>query len=635
MDKLEELRKRLFRKKESFPERQSNPTLSPALTAGPRTWGSGKDPALAEQIRHQQQKRILRYALFATITFGVIVLAVSAVVFVVLGERASVTKENIFLAVEAPKKITVGENVAFEVRFQNRNSIALESVDLIFEYPEGARPIIGESPRGPLRERITIGRVAPNEERREEFRAFLFGKEGDVLTAKATLEYRPQNSSARFGKDSVFSVAVERSPIGIAIAMPKDAIVGQQIEIVIDYVSTTESLLKDVFLDILYPSGFKFTSASPAPSKDNNLWRLGDIPSRADGSIAIIGTITGNPDELKYFDVRIGLRNEETEIWSSYGQISKSLMIRDTLLAVDVRPSEHNQIGIAPGQTINFSIVWRNNLPVSARNIIVEAVISGAAVDYTGVKSSQGSYDSARHKVVWTATQEPAFRFVSPGQTGVLELQVPVLAHLPIQLLEDKNFMVTVEAKMYTNTVPEGFAGVKTEGEDSAVVKVATQFGFVSRGLQRSGVFQNTGPLPPRVGMETIYTVMWSLTSSTNDAEGVSVHASVPAYVEWKNVIAPPGEHVVYDPDTREITWDAGFVVAGTGYTRPAREVSFQVGMTPGVSHVGRTPEILSSSKASGNDVFTGLSLQDDETNVTTRVSADTKVTNNEYEVAQ
>ncbi|TSC78418.1 MAG: hypothetical protein G01um101429_814 [Parcubacteria group bacterium Gr01-1014_29] len=635
MDKLEELRKRLFRKEESFLERQSNPTLSPAPMSGPRTWGSRKDPALAEHIQHQQQKRILRYALFATIIFGVIALAVAAVVFVVLGERASVTKENIFLAVEAPKKITVGENVTFEVRFQNRNSVALESVDLIFEYPEGARPLVGEIPRGPFRERITIGRLTPNEERREVFRAFLFGKEGDVLTAKATLEYRPQNSSARFGKDSTFSVAVERSPIGIAIAMPADATGGQQIEIVIDYVSTTESLLKDVFLDILYPSGFKFTSASPVSSKDNNLWRLGDIPSRGEGSIVIIGTITGNPDELKHFDVRIGLLNEETEIWSSYGQVSKSLVIHDTLLAVDVRLSENHHIGITPGQTVNFSIIWRNNLPVSARNILMEAIISGVAVDYTHVSSSKGSYDSARHKIVWTATQEPAFRFVSPGQSGVVELQVPVLAHLPIQLIEDKNFTVTVEAKMYTNTVPEGFAGVKTEGEDSAVVKVATQFGFVSRGLQRSGVFQNTGPLPPRVGMETTYTVMWSLTSSANDAEGVSVHASVPAYVEWKNVIAPSGEQVVYDPDTREITWDAGFVVAGTGYTRPAREVSFQVGITPGVSHVGREPEILSSSKASGHDAFTGLSLQDDETNVTTRILADTKVTNNEYEVVQ
>ncbi|TSC70460.1 MAG: hypothetical protein G01um101470_832, partial [Parcubacteria group bacterium Gr01-1014_70] len=194
---------------------------------------------------------------------------------------------------------------------------------------------------------------------------------------------------------------------------------------------------------------------------------------------------------------------------------------------------------------------------------------------------------------------------------------------------------VRVDAVFSTNTVPEGFGGVETTGKATASVNVISQLGFVSRGLHRSGTLPNTGPLPPRVNEETTYTVSWSLTSSANDMEGVSVRASLPANVRWKNVTSPAGEIVSYDPDTQEVVWDAGFLIAGTGYTRLAREVSFQVGIMPGVSDVGRTPTLVSEAIAAGRDTFTGFHIEQKSTAVTTRLQGDPQMQNNEYEVVQ
>ena len=633
---LEELQKRLFRKKDTFQEREHEPTLSPAPMTGPRSWGSGEDPELERQRQQQRQRRLMRYALFATLGFGTLAVVGAAIFFIFLRERASVTKENIFLLIEGPSKITVGEEVVFDVRFRNNNEIPLESVDIIFEYPEGARPVFGEAPRqGSFRERIPIGRLLPNEERHESFRAYLFGNEGDTLTARSTLEYRPQNSSARFGKDVSFPLEIARSPVGVALSMPRDATAGQEIEILIDYVSTTESLLANVSLDVLYPSGFTFLSAEPAPSKDNNLWRLGDVPPGGEGHIRIRGTITGNAKESKFFTARIGLSDETTQAWSSYGQAIASLVMRDALLAIAIDVAGSEKEGVMPGRQVRFQINWRNNLPVSARNVILEATLSGSAIDYARVRSQNGSYDSVNRRVVWTASQIPEFRFVESGAAGTVEVLVPVLAQLPIHTLADKNFTVRLDGLFYTNTVPEGFAGVETTGKATASSNVITQFGFVSRGLYRQGVFQNIGPLPPQAGKETTYTISWSVTSSGNDMEGVSVRASLPANVQWKQVTNPEGERISYDPDTREVLWDAGFVVAGTGYTKPAREVSFQVGIVPGVSDVGRTPTLLSPASAAGTDTFTGFRIEQKSVAVTTRLLNDSQVKNSEYEVAQ
>src|SRR3989338_8879232 len=636
MSSLEELQKRLFRKKDTFQEREQEPTLSPAPMAGPRSWGSDEDPELERQTRKRYQKRLMRYAFFATLGFGMLALVGVAVFFLFLRERASVTKENIFLVIEGPSAIMVGEEVVFDVRFQNNNDIPLESVDIIFEYPEGARSVFGEASRqGPFRERVSIGRLLPNEEHRESFRAYIFGNTGDTLTARSTLEYRPQNSSARFGKDVSFDLAVARSPVGVTIAMPQDATAGQEMEIEIDYVSTTESLLSDVSLDVLYPAGFTFLSAEPAPSKDNNLWRLGNVPPGGEGHIRVKGIITGNAEESKFFTARIGLSDEETNIWSSYGQAIASLVIRDALLAIviDVTGSEKN--GVSPGRQARFQINWRNNLPVSARNVVLEATLSGSAIDYADVRSQTGSYDSAHRRMVWTASQIPEFRFMEPGAAGSVEVSVPILEQLPIHTLSDKNFTVRMNAVLYTNTVPEGFAGVETTGKTTASINVITEARFVSQGFYRSGVFGNTGPLPPRVSQESTYTIKWSLTSSANDMEGMIVRASLPANVQWKSSFNPSDQQLLYDPDTREIMWDAGFVLAGTGYTRPTREVSFQVGVLPGISDVGRSPILVSSATMSGIDSFTGFRIEQKSAAVTTRVSDDSRVNTNEYEVVQ
>ncbi|TSC70601.1 MAG: hypothetical protein G01um101470_816, partial [Parcubacteria group bacterium Gr01-1014_70] len=144
MTSLEELQKRLFRKKDTFQEREQEPTLSPAPMAGPRSWGSNENPEATRILKQQRQRRLMRYALFATIALGGIALVGAGVFFVFLMDQANVTQENIFLRIEGPSQITVGEEVVFDVRFENNNEIPLESVDIIFEYPEGARPVFGE-----------------------------------------------------------------------------------------------------------------------------------------------------------------------------------------------------------------------------------------------------------------------------------------------------------------------------------------------------------------------------------------------------------------------------------------------------------------------------------------------------------
>ncbi len=633
MGKLDDLRGRLFRTREKFMEREGEPDLTPTPAPEARAWTGDEDPAVLERIMKAREQRMRRFAFWSVIILAVVAISVAGAAVFYLGRVGSVTERNILLEIKAPEKIVSGTKVEFTVRFKNINTIPLESVDLIFEYPIGARPVFGEPPRGRFRERIPIGRLEPGEEREQPFEAFLFGKELDVLMASATLEYRPSNTSARFGKDTAFAIMVERSPIGVSVSIPGEVNIGQEVDVVVHYVSSAETVFQNVSLDVQYPQGFTFLTADPAPTRDDHIWRLGDLAPGVSGTITIRGTIAGLARETKHIDARMGLLDEETNTWTIFAEASNAVLLRTSLLAVEGAINGSREYIGKFGDAVTFTFAWQNNLPVTVQHGIIEVDVSGKALDFTSLRVTKGTFDGVNQRVVWNASSEPELRSLDPGETGTVSFTARVLLNPPVAQFTDKDFVVTASALITSSIMPEGYEGVDIRGRDTVAFNVSSRMGLASRGQYFSSLLPNTGPLPPRLGQETTYAITWSLTNSSSDVEGVSVRSSIPAYMRWKQLTNPAGEKISYNPDTGEIVWDTGFVVAGTGFTRPAREVSFQLGLVPGVDLVGKTPDILFSTTARGRDVFTGVTLEAVAGDVSTAIRSDTQVTPEQYRV--
>ncbi len=136
----------------------------------------------------------------------------------------------------------------------------------------------------------------------------------------------------------------------------------------------------------------------------------------------------------------------------------------------------------------------------------------------------------------------------------------------------------------------------------------------------------NTGPLPPKAGQQTTYTVVWSLINSTNDLGDVKVSATLPAYLRWTGATVPADPTLVFDSTTRKVSWTPGVISAGTGYTSRTREVAFQVGLTPTFSQVSQTPEIISEANLEAKDLFTNVDVTQNARSLTTAISDDPEV---------
>ena len=158
-------------------------------------------------------------------------------------------------------------------------------------------------------------------------------------------------------------------------------------------------------------------------------------------------------------------------------------------------------------------------------------------------------------------------------------------------------------------------------------IPVSSKLSIEQTGRFQDEVFGNQGPLPPQVETSTTYTITWTASNSYNDVNNVKVRASLGQGVQLSGNIFPQDSSLVYDSASREVVWDAGDIVAGSGTFGSAASVSFQVSFTPQEFQVGTTPELISEARIAGDDIFTNRLVSSTDEAITTILPDDESVT--------
>jgi hypothetical protein len=224
---------------------------------------------------------------------------------------------------------------------------------------------------------------------------------------------------------------------------------------------------------------------------------------------------------------------------------------------------------------------------------------------------------------VWNQSSLRALAVLDPLAEGEAEFQFLIPASLPLNVIKETNPKIILEIKMKAERISEEAGKIEIENNFSSEIKISTIFKLARKGFYYSGPFINTGPVPPKVGNETTYTIVWSLTNSSNAVSDVTVNAFTPSYIRWLGVISPESADVSYNVKTGEIIWRAGTAESGAGILTPARELAFQISFLPSESQVGSTPVLVSEVSLVGKDTFTGIFLRDTKPALITHIDTE------------
>src|SRR3989338_9140416 len=583
-------------------------------------------PELGEMLTHERipprVHPVMKKIFVSALLFFLAAIVVAGFVFT--GGSNFVSSKNVDINVLGPTIVSAGKVLELGVSVTNTNNADLEFANLSIQYPQGSRnPDNNAEPLTYTKE--DLGVVEAGAEAVHNIRAILLGVTGEVKEVKFSVEYKVKGSNATFYKDKIFEVTIGDAPITLSIDSPTMVMSGESFTTAVSVTLNSTEILKNVVLKAEYPYGYSVSSAVPEALADNNIWVLGDLSPGSKKTVTIRGQIVGENEEERTFRFYVGVSDSNT-VNPNAKVILTSLL---HTVAID-RPSiglnilfngENVPIYIAPAaRSVSTFIKFKNNLPDKLLNPRLEVSFTGEALDPLSITAGNNSvYDKGNSKVTWNLANLLGRSELAPGEEGQVSL---IFSSLPSQSLTGNSN--DIKLNFSVTGVPVSAVGqTPVTVSDSRIVRISSQVNFSSKALRTLGPFANYGPIPPKVGQETTYAIVWNVGNTRGDLVGTTVTARLGQGVSWVGAQSFGSENIFFDVPSNTVTWDLGILSSGTGFSSTPREVSFQIALTPTIGQVGTAPILVSSITLSGNDNVLGEAVTASVPSLTTRLTSD------------
>ncbi len=631
--RLEQMKRGLYSREHS-PEPEIRSRLSPEHQGVQVGWGENNtnDTPMAKKRRISLSNLLLAIAaLFFAVSAAVAFYSFST------GQN-TISSENIEMGISGPVSLKGGEELTLQLLITNHNSVPLESTDMAILYPADTRDS-EDLTKEITRYQRFIGTIKPGETVRETVKATLFGKENEQKDITVLLEYRTEGSNALFEKRKTYSLVITSAPVHISLFVPDEVTAGQEIPLEVTVSSNSTETIKNMYLELKYPEGFVFHTSDIKPAAGTNLWFLGDLTQGVSRVVTINGAFSGNAEETRNVNAVVGLLKNPTDrvISVPYQSAFETVIIKEPFVALDLSiegVSNNNYVAQA-GKKLRADIKFTNTLTTSIRDGEIVVTFSGQGLDRLAVNAPEGFYRSADGTITWRPQNLPELTELSSGGEGHVSFNFGTLQSQTLMASGYINPAININVTFKGTRVSEGFATQEVIATKSTIVKINSQLAVNAKALYSIGSFTNTGPLPPRIDRETTYTIVWSVTNTSNDLRDVNVQATLPTYIKWLGVVSPVGEQITYNQTSGRITWAVGTLPAGTGFSKPAKEIAFQIGLTPSLSQLGEKSQLISSITTNGRDLFTGLNIASVADDLTTELKADPAFKDNQARVVQ
>lgn len=631
MSKLDELEEDLYGNDPSQAASRRRPgmPLDASRATVRRGWEDATPPSAAAP--RGGMKKIFMIAVAGTALF-----VAGGVVFVYFYLGAD--RHEVEVTVGGPDSIEAGQLVTVPISAHNISGGDLDDVDLALTIPPDAmvRDTSGLERAAEPRMLIHIGTLEADGRWTQEVTLRLFGHEGEADEIMASLLYRPEKLSAKFSSQEKKQIIISRVPLELFWDVPETIIARQPVKMTLRLSSQAAIPFGGLWTRLDYPPGFTLASANPQPTADNTLWKVSSLDSGKEETIVLTGSFDGTGGEVKALRAGLGSFNELTKEWKPWRESSKEVTLSSSPFLLTAAVQGRRDGVIRPGDHVDIVVHYENKSPVPVKNISVQARVEGGIIDVpTMAIQNGGVFDSAARAVVWGPGGTPQLREVAPGAGGDLVISVMAKSPPVMHSTGDENLTMSVIAGITSADAPEELKGVALSPEDKVIVKVATMVLVSGRAVFRSSPLLNTGPLPPRVGQKTAYTIIWEARNFTNDIENAEIRAPLPPNIRWVGATFPASAQVSFDAAASEVRWRIGRLAAGTGVIVPSLTAAFQVSVVPASVDVGKPLTLTGEAQFAGRDTFIGEDAAGRIGAFTTELSDDPGTTPGDWRVVK
>lgn len=506
--------------------------------------------------------------------------------------QPKVIGDSVTLAVTAPASVSAGDEVIYTVEYTNIDRVAIESIELDVQWPEGF--YFNKSSTNPTGDEATtwkLGPLEPGQTGSLMIYGQLVGSKGNALVSIFRLSYRPVNISSDFEVSKDVSVAIADAKLDLKLVSPEKVLAGSDgiiFEALVD--NLTDTALEGVDIEVIPPKDFDVVSYDPVLTE--NHWK---------------GSLGGDPLRLK-LTANVASDAEGSEVWivevnQDVGGTLRRLLRQELTVAI-VRPDftidvkvngENDSFDAEYGDTLNYQAKIVNKSSAAIGDLKITALLDSDVIDRTtvtadGLVSNKG--------ITWTKEHADALGLMQPGQEILLSWKAQLLPQGTIGRASVDSLM-TVEI--------EGLPGWH---QNSPVLVVTVGEGLVfNQGLywELGGQTVGSGNLPPVTNERSVYLAVWSIDSGSQDYDSVTIYTYLPDKVSFEQEEEVDEGSLNYDEGTRRLEWQ----INNFSTKLLPLKATFYVKLVPTDEDKGTAMTVLNPATivASGKEIFEAKSF--------------------------
>ncbi len=253
---------------------------------------------------------------------------------------------------------------------------------------------------------------------------------------------------------------------------------------------------------------------------------------------------------------------------------------------------------IEKGKEVSYSINYFSNIDYPLENLSVKI---DSVKGFNFKSSNPISLDNLEWKL----------NILNKGQGGRIKIIGTVTADAESHL----NF--TSKIGMWQNGV---FVIIKEANQDVETIQVAKLELLQKVYYSTQNGIENSGPIPPKVGEPTTYSVKWQVKNYFKDIKNLKVKTVLPQNVSLQDSMFPENQasNFSFDSGSREIVWLAGDLSPDSSI-----ELIFQIAIIPDLSQKGRLADLIGQATVFGEDQSNGTTIQNNAQTVNTTLPDD------------
>jgi Domain of unknown function DUF11 len=576
------------------------PVVAPVPVVVPEVANTTVDNIPPVEIKSMKKPRSYRMIIILASIGLFILVTLASSMYLFLGAN-QISVKNVSLTVSAPFAVAAGEKVPLQISVSNQNSIQIESVTLILNYPPGTKTA-DEAAKDLYEERIPVEVIAAGEAINVPANILLFGEENEEKEIKATVEYRVSGSNGVFIKEAEpIKVKINSSPLVVRVESVDKVSSGQEIEFKITLKSNAAAIQRNILVSAALPSSFTFIKSDPEPSYGQNEWLFDQITPGSSVTITLRGRVSGMQNETSDVQFAVGSPRSDNQfiMGSVLAKTKASYTIERPFIEVivDINQDTDGEAIIDRGVDSDVIVTVKNTLDETIYDMRVEVAPKGNLIRDSQVNVSSGFYESSSKTIRYEVSGMASLAEVNPGESRSFAFMIKAD---PKQTTGSFDISTNVYARRVSqaNATEQIVGTAVAQAKYSSEIKLDAQVGY------NDGKFTDTGSVPPIAEKETTYTITFAAETGVNDASNMVMTTTLPQYVSWLNKFDGEGK-VEFNPVSKQLRWEIGSMSAGT-----QKQLQIQVSLLPSVKQVGKSLLIVGNQELRAKDRFTNVDLK-------------------------